>query len=144
MRLVLFKCLAVLAAIGAAGAAELSEQELAAARKLYNAKCAKCHKFYNPANYTDAQWREWMRMMSQKSKLRLDEAQLLSRYLDTFRTQQMTNTLPDPGKSGGQPAPEPTTARPQDANAAGRDGTSHRQPKQRTRKTQARNWSTLP
>jgi hypothetical protein len=63
----------------------LSEQEIVSARKLYVAKCAKCHKFHNPANYTDAEWRAWMRKMSRKSKLKSEQEELLSRYLDSFR-----------------------------------------------------------
>jgi len=63
----------------------LSDQEIAVARKLYVAKCAKCHKFHNPAKYADEEWRTWMRKMSRKSKLKPDQNELLSRYLATFR-----------------------------------------------------------
>ena len=67
------------------GAPLLSDQEIAAARKLYVAKCAKCHKFHNPAKYTDEEWHTWMRKMSRKSKLKPEQNELLSRYLGTFR-----------------------------------------------------------
>ena len=67
------------------GAPLLSDQEIAAARKLYVAKCAKCHKFHNPAKYADEEWRTWMRKMSRKSKLKPEQNELLSRYLGTFR-----------------------------------------------------------
>jgi len=70
----------------AGGTVLLSEQEIASARKLYVAKCAKCHKFHNPANYADEEWRTWMRKMSRKAKLKPEQDELLSRYLDTFRT----------------------------------------------------------
>ena len=63
----------------------LSDQEIAVARKLYVAKCAKCHKFHNPAKYADEEWRTWMRKMSRKSKLKPEQNELLSRYLGTFR-----------------------------------------------------------
>ena len=63
----------------------LSEQEIVAARKLYVAKCAKCHRFHNPAKYTDEEWRTWMRKMSRKAKLKPDQDELISRYLGAFR-----------------------------------------------------------
>jgi hypothetical protein len=63
----------------------LSDEEIAAARRLYVNKCAKCHKFHNPAKYTDEEWRTWMRKMSRKSKLKPEQEELLSRYLGTFR-----------------------------------------------------------
>jgi hypothetical protein len=67
------------------GALLLSEQEIAAARKLCVNKCAKCHKFHNPAKYTDDEWRTWMRKMSRKAKLKPEQEELLSRYLALFR-----------------------------------------------------------
>ncbi len=32
----------------------------AEARKTYVNKCSKCHKLYNPADYSDANWEKWM------------------------------------------------------------------------------------
>jgi hypothetical protein len=69
----------------ATGAPVLSEQELKDGRKLYVAKCARCHKFYDPAKYSEADWKRWMDKMSKKAKLKEDQKELLSRYLDTFR-----------------------------------------------------------
>src|SRR5438094_8148025 len=61
--------------------------ETSAGRKLYVAKCAKCHKFYDPAKYSDAEWHKWMTKMSKKSKLTPEQSELLSRYIDnTFRS----------------------------------------------------------
>jgi len=68
-----------------ARAAGLSVEEIEAARKTYVARCARCHKFYDPADYTDDEWRTWMTKMSKKARLRADQEQLLSRYLETFR-----------------------------------------------------------
>jgi hypothetical protein len=68
-----------------AGAAALSTKETEAARKLYNLKCAKCHKFYDPAGYTQSEWDEWMLKMSKKSKLKPAQHDLLSRYLGAMR-----------------------------------------------------------
>lgn len=63
-----------------------------AGRKLYVAKCARCHKFHDPANYSDTKWREWMEKMSKKAKLTPDQKQILSEYLETFRAGTRTNT----------------------------------------------------
>jgi len=86
MRVVLLTCTAALLALGTARAGDLSDREIADARKLYNAKCAKCHKFYDPGRYTEAQWSDWMARMSRKSKLKPAQEELLARYLETFRT----------------------------------------------------------
>jgi nitrate/TMAO reductase-like tetraheme cytochrome c subunit len=63
----------------------LSPKEVAAAKKLYTSKCAKCHKFYDPAGYNQSEWDEWMQKMRKKSKLKPDQYALLSRYLETLR-----------------------------------------------------------
>ena len=70
-------------------AAGLADQEIAAARRLYVAKCARCHKFYDPADYRDAQWHSWMAKMSKKARLKAGQEQLLSRYLQAFRAGEM-------------------------------------------------------
>ncbi len=82
--------LAVLFSVAASRtkAAELSIKERQDARKLYNAKCAKCHKFYDPAEYSQVDWNVWMSKMSRKSKLKPEQHELLSRYLETFRTSE--------------------------------------------------------
>ena len=69
-----------------ARAAELYDKDLQAARKLYNAKCAKCHKFYDPANYSAEEWNVWMAKMSKKAKLKPNQKELLTRFLNTFRS----------------------------------------------------------
>lgn len=71
-----------------ARAAGLSLQEVGGAAKLYTAKCARCHKFYDPAVYSDPEWRSWMKKMSKKARLKSDQEQLLSRYLEAFREQR--------------------------------------------------------
>src|SRR5262245_33868757 len=78
------------------GAPLLSEPEIEPARALYSAKCARCHKFYDPAKYTDAEWRDWMRKMSRKAKLAPEQEALLSRYLGMFRAPG-TNVETDTG-----------------------------------------------
>jgi mono/diheme cytochrome c family protein len=69
---------------GAAGGG-LTAKDLSAARSLYVAKCAKCHQFYEPKGYSDAEWRTWMEKMNRKSRLKPDQATLLNRYLDAYR-----------------------------------------------------------
>lgn len=75
-----------------AGAAGLSDGEIAQARELYVAKCAKCHGFHHPAEYTQTNWDYWMTKMSRKSKLQAAEEQLLTRYLGAFRTEATSAT----------------------------------------------------
>ena len=93
MRRLWFTSVAAFVALHAAGAAELSPTELQDGRKLYTAKCAKCHKFYDPAKYDDEAWRSWMTKMSKKAKLKPAQTDLLSRYLETYRTGRGTNVV---------------------------------------------------
>ena len=69
----------------AAERAGMLPAEISRAADLYPLKCAKCHKFYDPAPYPDAEWRTWMTKMSKKSRLEPDEDHLLTRYLDAAR-----------------------------------------------------------
>jgi len=73
-------------ATGPASEATLSDTDRYAAARLYKAKCARCHKFYDPAAYNQAEWDVWMQKMGKKSKLKPDQFALLSRYLETFCT----------------------------------------------------------
>ena len=68
-----------------ARAGELSVTEVKEAQRIYVVKCAKCHKFYEPTEYADAEWSDWMRKMSRKSKLKSAQEELLTRYLETVR-----------------------------------------------------------
>ncbi len=77
--------ISMLAATRIAGAEGLSAAELAAARKLSAVKCAKCHKFYEPADYSQADWAGWVEKMRKKSKLKPEQFDLLSRYLEDAR-----------------------------------------------------------
>ena len=65
--------------------AGLTPDEGRQAKAIYNLKCARCHKFYDPAHYDDVEWRSWMTKMSRKARLKPDQDRLLSRYLDAFR-----------------------------------------------------------
>jgi hypothetical protein len=64
---------------------EISAADAEQATSLYKMKCARCHKFYSPADYTDSEWNGWMKKMSKKARLTAPQKDLLSRFLDTFR-----------------------------------------------------------
>jgi cytochrome c553 len=86
MRPVFVLLFALLSAAASPAAAEqLTTNEAAGARKLYVAKCAKCHKFHEPKNYTDADWEVWIGKMSRRSKLKANQEQVLKRYLEDYR-----------------------------------------------------------
>ena len=52
-------------------------------RKLYYAKCAKCHKLYDPASYSDQEWNMWMVKMKKKAKLNDEQQAQLSLFINT-------------------------------------------------------------
>ena len=86
--------LLTLAGVLPAGASD-STKVLEAGQKLYTAKCARCHKFYDPAKYSDEAWHTWMEKMSRKAKLKADQKQILSEYLETFRTRTNSAAAPE-------------------------------------------------
>jgi len=60
----------------------LSAEQLNTAHKLYVVKCAKCHRMYDPAKYSDSQWQAWMVKMNPKAKLKPDQRELLESYIE--------------------------------------------------------------
>ena len=66
-------------------AAGLHPGEALRARQLYLLKCARCHRFYDPAQYSDLEWETWMKKMSRKARLKPEQDELLSKYLQAFR-----------------------------------------------------------
>jgi hypothetical protein len=88
--------------IGAGGCAvpamakDSPSNDSAAGQKLYVAKCAKCHKFYDPSKYSEADWQMWMTKMSKKAKLKPEQEEILSRYIaENLRSPKgATNTIP--------------------------------------------------
>lgn len=62
----------------AAGAADPPD-----ARKLYATKCAGCHKLYDPAGYTTADWNQWMQKMRRKARLSDQQIALLNTLVVT-------------------------------------------------------------
>jgi mono/diheme cytochrome c family protein len=72
----------VLAGAANAGANDSSADNNSAARKLYLGKCARCHKLYDPARYSEKQWQVWMEKMSRKARLQPDQTGLVARYIE--------------------------------------------------------------
>jgi len=65
-----------------ANATDTPGDETALGRKLYVAKCAKCHKLYAPANYSDDEWQMWMGKMSKKARLKPEQQRILLNYIE--------------------------------------------------------------
>src|SRR5947209_13583513 len=61
-------------------------------RKLYIAKCARCHKLYDPRNYSDQEWQTWMVKMAKKSKLSPDQQEEISHYVEAAIRQPANQT----------------------------------------------------
>ncbi len=95
MRRFLWLLIALAVDAPAVSAADLSAKELTAARKTYVAKCARCHRFYEPKEYSEADWRVWMEKMNKKSKLKSEQASLLNRYLDAYRAGRLSGKPED-------------------------------------------------
>lgn len=70
-----------------AAAVGLSAVEAQAAVRLCAAKCLRCHEFYDPAQYSQTEWRRWMGKMSRKARLQPDQETLLTRYFAGLRVQ---------------------------------------------------------
>lgn len=97
MRILLLALLAPGLAAAAPATSELTTKDMVAARKLYVGKCAKCHRFYEPKNYSETDWQTWMQKMNRKSKLKTSQADLLKAYLDAYRAGHL------PGKPEDRP-----------------------------------------
>jgi hypothetical protein len=72
-------------ALALAGAGQLARKEPATPRALYEGKCAKCHRLYDPGDYSEEEWRLWTTNMVHKTKLRPDQEKLLTPYLQALR-----------------------------------------------------------
>ena len=49
-------------------------------KRLYTAKCAKCHRFYPPGDYSDEKWEYWMKKMKKKARLNDEQYRLVLDY----------------------------------------------------------------
>ena len=72
----------------------MSPETAAVGRKIYVNKCARCHKFYDPAGYNAAEWDSWMTKMSRKAKLKPDQTATLVEYLAAYRTPATATNTP--------------------------------------------------
>jgi mono/diheme cytochrome c family protein len=72
----------------AARSADPAPKDFAAGKKLYTAKCARCHKFYDPAGYDDKAWESWMQKMRDKAKISDEQYGQLSAYLQSLRVKE--------------------------------------------------------
>ena len=88
---VLTFAIVLLGCAGPANRTVLAQSETETGRKIYYVKCSKCHKFYDPKQYSDEEWKMWMGKMKKKAKLSDEQERMLSNYIET--------TL----RSGGQP-----------------------------------------
>jgi len=79
--------------LGGAQAEDLTRKQRTAAKKIYDSKCAKCHRFYEPREYAQEEWQLWMTKMSRKAKLNPSQDKLLNRYLDAYRAQKAPLTI---------------------------------------------------
>lgn len=58
----------------------LSSPELKQAAKLDKKRCYRCHKPYDPRDYSVEEWDGWMEKMSRKARLTSKDEKLLRRY----------------------------------------------------------------
>ena len=58
---------------------------MAGAKKLYLMKCSKCHRLYDPKEYDDESWSEWMEKMKKKARLDDDQYERISKYVGSLR-----------------------------------------------------------
>ena len=56
-------------------------------KELYLAKCSKCHRLYDPKEYDDASWEKWMGKMKKKARLKDEQYEQISSYLESVRSQ---------------------------------------------------------
>ena len=99
-------------AFAAAKAEGLTKKEQLGAKRLYDSKCVKCHRRYEPKDYSQEEWRLWMSKMSKKAQLKPGQEKLLNRYLDIYRTETPA------GKIGnGVSSNQPTTRSPNNSGS---------------------------
>jgi cytochrome c5 len=53
--------------------------------KIYIRSCGKCHEFYSPSKYSQAEWDKWMVKMRKKSKLKPADFDRVQEFAQTLR-----------------------------------------------------------
>jgi len=83
MRALFLTCAALTGLNFCVAAGEPVIDQTAAARNLYINRCSKCHKLYQPSNYSDQKWQRWMAKMGRKAKLQPQQQVAVSNYIET-------------------------------------------------------------
>lgn len=60
-------------------------QALLKGKSLYENKCAKCHRLYDPKDYDQEKWAHWKKKMKKKARLNTDEYTLIFNYTERLR-----------------------------------------------------------
>lgn len=60
---------------------DLSTEQIAKGKTIYESSCKKCHKLHDPSSQNAEQWMNIMRKMGPKAKLDLDHYKFVSAYL---------------------------------------------------------------
>lgn len=57
------------------------ETPVATGKSIYEGKCGKCHKLFEPKKYNAAQWTKWVNRMAPKAGLSAEEKDMVYKYL---------------------------------------------------------------
>jgi len=57
------------------------ETPVATGKSIYEGKCGKCHKLFEPKKYNATQWTKWVNRMAPKAGLSAEEKELVYKYL---------------------------------------------------------------
>ncbi|MDD3079840.1 MAG: hypothetical protein PHH37_12165 [Paludibacter sp.] len=55
--------------------------DLQKGKEIYENKCGKCHKLFEPEKYKAKQWTKWVDKMAPKAKLNVEQKKLVYKYL---------------------------------------------------------------
>ena len=84
-RIWLLACPAVALISGLASAETGSTGRHEEAKQLYLMKCSKCHRLYDPEEYEDSHWSDWMIKMKKKAHLNDEQYDKIVRYVESLR-----------------------------------------------------------
>jgi hypothetical protein len=86
--------LALAFALAIAGAGQLARNQNTNAKYLYETRCARCHRLYEPRDYPEEEWGLWMAKMATKARLTLEQEKLVNAYLDAYRSKKKLSADP--------------------------------------------------